>query len=86
MLPPASPAKLGDGFTILLPAWLAELGADLNTPDRDGATPVLVAARGGHVEAIRVLTAGGSGKGGGKEKRVREEGLPEAASTLARAL
>ena len=34
---------------------LAELGADVNTPIDDGATPVFIAAQNGHVDAIRVL-------------------------------
>ena len=66
---------------------LVDAGAALEAKSDTGWTPRQIATfMTGNVEAIRVLTAGGSGKGGGKEKRVREEGLPEAASTRARAL
>jgi uncharacterized protein len=34
---------------------LGELGADVNTPNKKGCTPVFGAAQEGHVEAIRVL-------------------------------
>ena len=34
---------------------LAELGANVNTPDNDGDTPVYVAAQEGHTETLQVL-------------------------------
>ena len=34
---------------------LAELGADLNTPDDNGATPAYIAAHNGHVASIGAL-------------------------------
>ena len=34
---------------------LEELGADVNIPNDNGATPVYVAAQNGHIETIRVL-------------------------------
>ena len=34
---------------------LAELGANVETPDNDGATPAYIAAQKGHVEVVRVL-------------------------------
>ena len=34
---------------------LAELGADVNIPDKDCVTPVFIAAQNGHVDVISVL-------------------------------
>ena len=34
---------------------LAGLGAHVNTPMKDGATPVFIAAQNGHIKTIRVL-------------------------------
>jgi ankyrin repeat protein len=34
---------------------LAELGANVNTPDNDGWTPVLIATYNGQVDAVKVL-------------------------------
>jgi ankyrin repeat protein len=34
---------------------LSELGADINTPSKDGATPVCIAAQFGHDKAVKLL-------------------------------
>jgi ankyrin repeat protein len=39
---------------------LAKLGADVNTPDNDGYTPVCIAAQSGKVDSIRALAAMGA--------------------------
>jgi ankyrin repeat protein len=40
--------------------YLAEHGADLNTPMHDGRTPVYIAAQMGHVEVIKTLVGHGA--------------------------
>ena len=55
---------LGPGY-LEVARFLIEHGADLNSCDKEGWTPLHTAARNGHLDVVRLLLEHGQGQGQG---------------------